>query len=183
MFTRSFGVRNGGAGVLDFWVETESDNIINITPASSTAPDSVTLLFYLQSLPDPDLKVPLMIHETVQVFSNEAINSPVEVGCRLRFPFVPAELEVSTSTLEFDVYECYQGYGQKLPSAEFTVSNVGGDEPMMVDIGYESELFDGAGRLYCYQFPAGPAAGNLLRHHLGYLPMGYQQTTIYGSNV
>ncbi len=141
MFTRSFGVRNGGAGVLDFWVEKDEGNIINITPVSSTAPDSITLLFYLSSPPDLTLELPLMLTENIRVLSNGAINSPVDVECVFRFPKIPSVLHVEPTTIEFDVYECSQGYGQSMPFQEFAVTNLGDDNPMTVDIISESELF------------------------------------------
>jgi len=141
MFTRSFGVRNGGAGDLNFWVEKDEGYIINITPASSTAPDSITLLFYMPNPPDFTSLVPLTVLENIRVLSNGAINSPVNVECWFRFPLVPSVLHVEPTTIEFDVYECSQGWGQPMPSQELTVANLGGDEPMTVDIIYESELF------------------------------------------
>ncbi|MEW5795685.1 MAG: dockerin type I domain-containing protein [Candidatus Zixiibacteriota bacterium] len=141
MFIRSFGVRNGGPGSLNFWVETSSPNILNVTPDTSSAPDSVSLLFYFPTNPGPDPLIPDLIIDTVWVYSNEAINSPVMVECWLRFPVGPAVIGLSTDAIEFNVYECYQGYGNSLPTSEFTVTNDGYDEPMAIEIVYNSERF------------------------------------------
>jgi hypothetical protein len=127
MFTRSFKVRNGGPGSLNFRVEENSQWIVNVTPGEGAAPQEVTLLFYLHFDPLADTTIVASLRDTVWIYSDDAANSPVMVECFLRFPTVPAELNVSTHAMQFDVYECWQGYGHSLPSNSFTVTNVGGD--------------------------------------------------------
>ena len=141
MFTRKFRVRNGGPGPLSFRVEEHSNYIVNVTPGTGSAPQEVELLFYITFDPINDPTVPDIVKDTVWVYSDDAANSPVLVECQLRFPAIPAELQLSTHTMQFDVYQCWQGYGQTLPSAAFTVTNIGDDAPVKVHLSYPNERF------------------------------------------
>ncbi len=141
MFTRKFRVRNGGPGPLTFRVEEHSDYILNVTPGTGAAPQEVELLFYFAFDPQHDPLVPDIIKDTVWVYSDDAANSPVMVECQMRFPAIPAELQLSTHSIQFDVYQCWQGYGQTLPSAAFTVTNIGDDDPVKIHLTYPNERF------------------------------------------
>lgn len=143
LFTRKFGVRNGGPGTLNYWVESSSTHILYFTPSSGEAPDSVTAVIYYEEEPAPphvDGLDPYEKYDTVYVYSNEAINSPVEVIFHYRFVLEPSVLQVSTATLEFDVYPCQQGEGVPVPSSQFMVTNGGDDEPMRPYLTYDSDL-------------------------------------------
>ena len=177
MFTRSFGVRNGGPGDLDFWVESHSSRILNITPDTSSAPDSVTLLYYvLLNEPGKDpVIMPAIVYDTVWVYSLNAINSPVAVECRIRLVEEAAVIELSTPSLEFNVYECWQGYGQSLPTAQFTVRNVGGDNPLVVRAVYDPERFQVVGGEVRHEAPFTYQVNALLPN----IPTGTYYDTIW----
>ncbi|MCP4685404.1 MAG: hypothetical protein GY867_08140 [bacterium] len=137
IFFRSFEVRNSGEGAMDFWVVEETPLVKSVSPASSTAPDSVELsLGILESV------LPLGAETTfvAQVFSNEAINSPFLVRFRIRAVDDPAVIDISQTSVEFDMFGCQQGYGQVAPSTDITVTNIGGDNPMSVELDYEPGL-------------------------------------------
>jgi hypothetical protein len=127
MFTRKFRVRNGGPGNLNFRVVENSQWIVNVTPGEGAAPQEVTLLFYLHFDPLADTTIIASLRDTVWIYSDDAVNSPVMVECYMRFPPTPAELHLSTHAMQFDVYDCWQGYGHSLPSSQLTVTNVGED--------------------------------------------------------
>ncbi len=135
-FTRTFEVRNGGGGDLDFWVEWGGFNILDVTPDSSVAPDLVDVLFRIAPPPSGT-----EMHDTVWVYSNSAVNSPVPVHLYLRFVTEPAVIVVEPDTVVLNVYECDQGYQIELPTEEFEVSNGGGDNTMKIRLDWESDLF------------------------------------------
>ncbi|HUV31322.1 MAG TPA: dockerin type I domain-containing protein [Acidobacteriota bacterium] len=136
VFSRNFYVGNAGAGTMNFWVEESSAEIIDVAPASGTAPDSVTLTFRFKSVTQGQQHF-----DTVWVYSNEAINSPQPVPLRLRFVADPAIIGLNTDSITLDLYECYQGLGAVLPQGRLEVTNLGGDDPMEVVLEYESDLF------------------------------------------
>jgi hypothetical protein len=76
------------------------------------------------------------------VYSDQATNSPVMVECQMRLLEYPAEIQLSTNSIQFDVYQCWQGYGRSLPSAQFTVTNNGGDNPMELKLIYPEDRFE-----------------------------------------
>lgn len=181
MFTRSFGVRNGGPGAMDFWVESHSSRIVNMTPDTSSAPDSVALLYYvLLNEPGKDpIILPAIVHDTVWVYSLSAINSPVAVDCQLRLVDEAAVIGLSTTSLEFNVYECWQGYGQSLPSAQFTVQNIGNDNPMAISVVYNSERFQVVGAGVRHDAPYTYQVNALLPN----IPSGVYYDTIWVTSV
>lgn len=136
VFSRGFAVNNGGAGTMNFTATSSASEIVDISVGSGTAPDSVTLTFDFKTANDGD-----EWEDTVWVASNEAINSPVAVPIRLRFVTEPAILELSHDTITFNVYQCYQGFGLLLPTAQLISYNVGGDDPLFADLTYDSDLF------------------------------------------
>ena len=141
-YQRSIEVRNGGGGILDFWIKEKLSpqvtlpKIIDFDPDTSQADTFVTITWEGFSIPNGRTTA-----DTVLVYSNDAVNSPQMVVLNLRFVDNPAEIALSTDTLDVDVYECSQGYGNPMPTATFTVSNTGGDNPMNIDLAYESTLF------------------------------------------
>jgi len=143
LFIRKFGVRNGGPGALNYWVESSSEHILYFTPSSGSAPDSVTAVILYEDDPMPPHGVdPYETYDTVYVYSNEAINSPVQVIFHFRFVVEPAEIGLSTTALEVDAYPCQQGEGVPIPSAQFVVNNLGDDDPMNPYLKYDSSLLN-----------------------------------------
>ncbi len=138
IFFRSFEVRNSGEGAMDFWIEESSSFVKSVSPDSSTAPDSVQF-----SLGILESEVPVGGETTfvAQVFSNDAINSPFLVRFRIRVVDQPAVLQLSDTTVEFDMFACHQGYGEEPPEAYVTVTNTGGDNPMSLTLDYATDLF------------------------------------------
>ena len=150
MFTRTFQVRNGGPGILDFHVEEHSDHILNVTPVAGSSPQDVELLFYYVFDPIEFPVTPDMVKDTVWVYSDQASNSPLAVECIMRLLEYPSEIQLSTNLFEFNVFECWQGYEQTLPSGSFTVTNNGGDNPMELFLIYPEdrlEIVDGHARI------------------------------------
>ncbi len=136
VFTREFQIFNGGAGTMNYDVTFNDDKIIDVSPATGTAPGLITVTFDFKSAQDG-----YEWEDTIWVSSNEAINSPQPVPIRLRFVTDPAVIGLNTDTISFDVYQCYQGFGQLLPTAVMTVSNLGGDGFLTPRLEFESDLF------------------------------------------
>ena len=140
--TRDIEVRNGGGGVLNFWIEPNpspgviAPQLFDFDPDSSTADDFVTITWEGFSIPSGRQKT-----DTVWIYSDDAVNSPQPIALHLRFVTDPNVIQLSNSQLEIDVYECDQGYGQPMPAKSFSVTNGGSDDPMMLTIDYESTLF------------------------------------------
>lgn len=138
IFFRSFEVRNSGEGSMDFWVVENTPIVKSVTPDSSTAPDSVQFSMGLleETLP-PSGETTFV----AQIFSNDAINSPYLVHFRLKLVDQPAVLELSDDSVTFDVFPCHQGYGNSLPTSRVTVTNIGGDNPVALELDYSSPFF------------------------------------------
>jgi len=69
-----FGIRNGGGGSMDYWLEWHSPRIFEIIPDSGAAPQTVKVRIKIGSG-----TVGNDYSDTVWVYSNQAINSPVPV--------------------------------------------------------------------------------------------------------
>ncbi|MBD3258396.1 hypothetical protein GF377_08170 [candidate division GN15 bacterium] len=140
--TRDIEVRNGGGGVLNFWIEEKqgttasSPEIIDFDPDTSVADDFITISWQGISIPDGREK-----SDTLLVYSDDAANSPQEVVINSRWVTNPSVIALSTDTVVIDVYECDQGFGNPLPSTTFDVTNAGGDNPMLIELDYQSALF------------------------------------------
>ncbi|MEA3296496.1 MAG: hypothetical protein U9R56_01370, partial [candidate division Zixibacteria bacterium] len=129
-------IYNGGAGTMNFWLEENSGRIQNLVPGSGTAPQEVAVSFkVLGGQPGNDY------WDTLWVYSNEAINSPFPVVFYFHYVENPALMNVNRDTLDLLVFECSQGWMNLLPSDNFLVSNLGGDNPMPVNLIYESDYF------------------------------------------
>lgn len=131
--TTSLVIRNGGAGSMNFWVEEDATRIFDIYPDSGTAPGTVNLIIRVQAEGD--------YFDTVWVYSNEAINSPVEVIFQWHFVDNPAVLSLTPPSLSYNLFECSQGVSGLPPVLNFTAVNFGGDNPLSVSVSYESDLF------------------------------------------
>ncbi|RKX24242.1 MAG: hypothetical protein DRP45_08650 [Candidatus Zixiibacteriota bacterium] len=136
-FSRKFEVRNGGGGTLNFIPMPENlVRIDSLRPRESTAPDSVEVFFTVPFANEGHITT-----DVVHISSTEAINSPCSTVMKFRYVTEPAVIELSTDTLVLDVYECDQGFELDPMSANFTVTNGGGDDPMNAKLTWESELF------------------------------------------
>jgi hypothetical protein len=137
VFTREFEVLNGGGGSLAFTASPALSGVISdVNPTSGTAPATIEVEFtFVQWAHAYEI-------DTVWITSPDALNSPYPVIFHQRVVPFPAQIDFSTDTVEFTVYECSQGYGNDLPEAQVTVLNSGGDNPMFVEYTYESDLFE-----------------------------------------
>lgn len=136
-YLRTFGVRNGGAGDLDFWLEPHSRHIVYLRPDSGSAPDSVDVLFQNDDV-IPDGRE---WSDTLWVYSAQAINSPVMVIFNFLLVVNHPELVLSMDTLQIDIYDCDQGYGRDLPRESFQVTNGNGVDQLSMSLEYESDFF------------------------------------------
>ena len=166
--SRTFEVRNGGGGALAFTAIAKGKIIDSIVPASATAPESLTVYFgFLQLGPD------VIERDTVIITSASAVNSPLEVEIVQKRVLDPAVIALSDDTVSFDVFECSQGYQVGLPSTSFAVSNVGGDNPMVVTAHGLSQFF-----IPPEPFPqVAPFVYNLNSREVG-LPLGTYYDTV-----
>lgn len=129
-------IRNGGAGLMNFWIEENSSRIFPVVPDSGQAPETVSVGIKTQSgSPGEDY------FDTLWVFSNEAINSPFPVVFHMHFVENPAWMFLSRDTLRFFVFECSMGLNEPMPSVDFSVQNAGGDDPVPFQLLWESDLF------------------------------------------
>ena len=133
---RTIAILNGGAGILNFWLEESSPRILAMNPDSGAAPQAVDITFKAQAGSPPN-----DYWDTIWVFSNEAINSPHPVEIHFIYRENPAYMNVNKDTTNLDVYECSMGYMGVLPTNGFVVSNLGGDNPMPITLTYESDYF------------------------------------------
>jgi hypothetical protein len=131
-----FGISNGGGGILDYWLEWNSPRIFDIIPDSGTAPQTVKVRIKLASGTEFN-----DYSDTVWIYSNQAINSPLPVVLFMHFVPNPAVMSVSPPGLSYNLFECAQGIAGLPPILNFTVNNFGGDNPMNMNLVYESDLF------------------------------------------
>ncbi len=80
--------------------------------------------------------------DTLWVHSNEAINSPYPVVFFFHVVNDVAMLQTSSDTLRLTLFECSMGWPDNaLPSESFVVNNTGDDNPMVLNMLYESDYF------------------------------------------
>ena len=122
---------------MNFWVESGgSPRIIGIEPDTSVAPDSIKVSLKLTGGESGD-----EFHDTVWVYSDQAINSPVPVEILIHLTDNPGQLRIFPDTIEYSMFECSQGLTGILPIISFNVSNLGGDDPLDFEIVFESDWF------------------------------------------
>ncbi|PWB72807.1 hypothetical protein C3F09_06045 [candidate division GN15 bacterium] len=134
-FSRRVYVRNGGVGALTFSCSENSTRITGIVPTSGAAPESVQVTFKLAGVSN------LTYHDTVWITSPEAVNSPYPVVFLTRIVDTPAVISLSRDTVNLTTYLCSQNEDSVLPFDQFVVYNVGGGNPMIVNLLTESDLF------------------------------------------
>jgi len=133
---RDILINNIGGGTMSFWLEENSTRIFTLNPPSGTAPQVVEVGFKImggQSGVD--------YYDTLWVYSNEAINSPFPVVFLFHYMENPAELYLTADTVQLNVFECDMGAGVDMPRVTFFVSNIGGDNPLLLKLIYESDYF------------------------------------------
>ncbi len=163
-----FGIRNGGGGTMDFWLEWNSPRLFEIIPDSGTAPQTVKVRIKIASG-----TVGNDYYDTVWVYSNQAINSPVPVVMFLHYVANPAVISIVPPSLNYTLFECAQGLTGIPPELSFTIDNGGGDDPMLFNIIYESDLFTVS--------PTSGSALSFIEVHTidPKLPVGVYKDTIY----
>ena len=143
--TQTFEIYNAGEGALSFnlsWSPSPGSHIISVSPTTGTAPETITVDF------DFDIwGTTATFYDTVWVHSSGALNTPLPVTFEQRVVANPATIVVPSDPVVLTVYECDQGYGNSMPTHTFLVLNSGGDNPMQVQVEYESELFEVTNRL------------------------------------
>lgn len=133
---RDILIRNDGAGIMTFWLEENSTRIFTLNPSSGTAPQVVEVGFKtIGGIPGDDY------FDTLWVYSDEAINSPYPVVFQFHYIDEPALIFLNRDTLQLNVFECDMGANVSLPEDYFTVSNLGGDNPMYFNLIYTSDYF------------------------------------------
>jgi len=128
-------IKNDGGGTMNFWLEENSSRIFSLNPSFGTAPQVVEVGFKGSGQDGQDY------HDTLWVFSNEAVNSPFPVVFLFHYVDDPAELFLSADSIQLNVFECDMGAGVRMPSATFFVHNIGGDNPLPFYVVYESDYF------------------------------------------
>jgi hypothetical protein len=129
-------IRNAGQGAMNWWIEGGGPRISSVFPSSGAAPDTAYIGI------DTDAGSSFQqFTDTLWVYSNEAINSPVRVLVKTRYVEFPAMLWVNKDTVKLNVYECSQGFLQGLPQEQLIINNAGYDSPLYYWVGYDSDLF------------------------------------------
>jgi len=132
---REIVVKNVGGGVMNFWLTEGSPRIFSLNPSSGTAPQTVEVGFKGGGQAGQEY------HDTLWVYSNEAINSPFPVVFLFHCVEDPAELYLTRDSIQLNVFECDMGYDVDMPRATFFVNNIGGDNPLPFRLIYESDYF------------------------------------------
>ncbi|RME20935.1 MAG: hypothetical protein D6800_12655, partial [Candidatus Zixiibacteriota bacterium] len=134
-FDRTFVVRNAGGGTLNFWVEENSSRITGVDIGTGTAPETVTVHYKTSGVNGQ------IFLDTLQVFSNEAVNSPVTVVNELKFSDNPPVIDALADTVAFTLYECAQGLAPNFFTSSFDVVDAAGGSLIPVFVSWESDLF------------------------------------------
>ena len=134
---REILIRNGGIGLMNFWLTDNSSRLASYTPSSGSAPQTVMVDFKtIGGVTGTDY------YDTLWVYSNEAVNSPFPVVFLFHYVEEAAFLYVDVDSIDFDVYRCDQGAGVGNPWEQIYVYNSGGDDPVQVNLLFDSELFE-----------------------------------------
>jgi hypothetical protein len=133
---RTISILNGGGGSMNYWLEENSVRLWTYEPSSGTVPQDVVVDFKLAGGTAGE-----DYYDTLWVHSNEAINSPFPVVFYLHYVAEPAVVTVSDDTLHFTSYECGMGLDGVPSPQQFLVNNVGGDNPMPINLLYETNMF------------------------------------------
>ncbi len=116
-----FTVSNSGEGQLTFEATEASKYIASLTPSTGSAPQAVEVAFLTTTLAIGD-------HYTeITVTSPEAINSPQHVVVHFHISESPARMVLYPGSLQFSLYECWQGPFALPPVRSLQVENTGED--------------------------------------------------------
>lgn len=118
---RLFTVSNSGEGLLTFTATEESKYISSLTPSSGSAPQEVQVSFSTTVLSVGDY------YTDITVTSPEAINSPQYVTVHFHISNNPAQLALIPTSINFSIYECWQGPTAIPQTKTLQILNTGGD--------------------------------------------------------
>lgn len=118
---KPFMVINSGEGLLTYTATESSKYITGLSPASGSAPQEVQVSFNTTELSVGDYYTP------ITVTSPEAINSPQYVIVHFHISNNPARLALIPTSLNFGIFECWQGPGALPPIKTLQILNTGGD--------------------------------------------------------
>jgi len=118
---KSFDVWNSGEGVMNYSATESSKYITGLSPSTGTAPQAVTVSFATSILAAGDY------YDTITVTSAEAINSPQELIVHFHISDSPARLALIPGTMQFNIFECWQGPNAVPPIKTLQIENTGGD--------------------------------------------------------
>jgi hypothetical protein len=131
---RDVRIYNVGGGTFSFKLTKTSNRLFTVIPDTGAAPMTVQVGFKLPGeIGDSE--------DTLWVNSTEASNSPYPVIFHFHLVDAPAIMNINRDTVKLEVAECSQFYSPILPADTFVVSNLGGDNPMLVKAVYESPYF------------------------------------------
>ncbi|MBN2226509.1 MAG: BACON domain-containing protein [candidate division Zixibacteria bacterium] len=120
---RQFTIYNDGAGSMTYYLEENSPRVLYMTPSSGTVPQTVDLEFKILNGDPPE-----DFYDTIWVYSDEAVNSPIPVELHFHVVSEAAEFFISRDSLYAEFYECHQGIDfVEPPGPAFIVYNAGGD--------------------------------------------------------
>jgi len=131
-----FTVENSGGGTLDFSVSESSTLIYSLSPDTGSAPQEVEVTFKVSSTLAAGTYI-----DTVWVTSEDATNSPYPVQFVFYANPYPQKIYCNKDTVVLNSYECVDGSISTLPSADFRIANGGGDNPMNIELQFESDYF------------------------------------------
>lgn len=131
-----FTVENSGGGTLDFSVSESSSMIYSISPTTGTAPQEIEVTFKISSSLAAGT-----YRDTIWVTSAEATNSPYPVVFVYYANPYPQNIYCNKDTVVLYSYECVDGTISGLPTTNFRIVNNGGDNPMNMELLYESDYF------------------------------------------
>lgn len=119
---RQFTILNAGAGSMNYTLTENSPRILSMTPMSGSVPQTIDVEFKILNGDPPE-----DFFDTVWVYSDEAVNSPIPVVFQFHIVSNAAEIFVSVDSLYRAYYECSQGMGILNAPLFFSVYNAGGD--------------------------------------------------------
>jgi hypothetical protein len=116
-----FMVSNSGEGLLTYTATEASKYITGLSPASGSAPQAVQVSFNTIELGLGDY------YTAITVASPEAINSPQVLSVHFHISSNPARFALIPNSIQFSIYECWQGPNALPPIRTLQVENTGGD--------------------------------------------------------
>lgn len=129
---RQFNIYNEGAGTMNYTLVENSSRIVSLTPSSGSVPQTVTAHFHVLHPNAGD-----EYYDTVQVISEEAVNSPKTVIFHFHCVNDPAYIALNRDSISISYHECSEGDSAIPRPPQLSVFNYGTDE-MTVHLNYKS---------------------------------------------